>query len=87
MIYSAASSLADRSRVWVMRSQHDGIDSICDTLFGPSIGSSAVEVAAREGRRGAPADGRHFCPVSEFQYGTTLKHPAVCRERLAKQYA
>ena len=33
MIYSPASSLADRSRVWVMRSQHDGIDAICDVLF------------------------------------------------------
>ena len=87
MIYSAASSLADRSRVWVMRSEHDGIDAICQELFGPSIGSSAVEVAAREGRRGAPADGRHLCPVSEFQYGSTLKSPFACRQQLAKQYA
>ena len=45
MIYSPASSLADRSRVWVMRSQHEGIDAICDVLFGPSIGSSAVELS------------------------------------------
>ena len=87
-MFVSASRLSDRARVWVERSpQDDNIDAIMATLFGPSHGSSAVEVAAREGRRGAPADGRHFCPVSEFQYGTTLKHPAVCRERLAKQYA
>jgi len=88
MIYSPASSLADRSRVWVGRShRNDDIDAIMDTLFGPSAGSSAVHVAAWEGRRGAPADGRHFCPVSDYQYGSTLKHPAICRERLAKQHA
>jgi len=87
-MFVSASRLSDRSRVWVERSpQDDNIDAIMDTLFGPAVGSSAVDVAARGARRGAPADGRHLCPVSEFQYGSTLKHPAVCREQLAKQYA
>ena len=76
LMFVSASRLSDRARVWVERSpQDDNIDAIMATLFGPSHGSSAVEVAAREGRRGAPADGRHFCPLRV----PIRQHPEVTR--------
>ena len=50
MIYSPASSLYDRSRVWIARSVDPDVESMMRRAFGPSIGSDAVTVAARHSR-------------------------------------
>ena len=47
MIYSSASSLADRSRVWVGRSIDPDVETMMQRHYGPSVGASAVVVAAR----------------------------------------
>ena len=47
MIYSPASSLADRSRVWVGRSIDPDVETMMQRHYGPSVGASAVVVAAR----------------------------------------
>ncbi len=47
MIYSPASSIDDRSRVWVGRSVDSDVESMMQRHYGPSIGSSAVVVSAR----------------------------------------
>ncbi|OUX83455.1 hypothetical protein [Hyphomonas sp. TMED31] len=47
MIYSPASLLSDRGRVWVARSVDPDVESILQRQYGPSIGSSAVVVAGR----------------------------------------
>ena len=47
MIYSAASLLSDRSRVWVGRSVDSDVETMMQRHYGPSVGASAVVVAAR----------------------------------------
>lgn len=47
MIYSAASLLSDRSRVWVGRSVDPDVETMMQRHYGPSVGASAVVVAAR----------------------------------------
>ena len=47
MIYSAASLLSDRSRVWVGRSIDPDVETMMQRHYGPSVGASAVVVAAR----------------------------------------
>jgi hypothetical protein len=47
LIYSPASLLSDRGRVWVARSVDPDVESILQRQYGPSIGSSAVVVAGR----------------------------------------
>jgi|TARA_Y100000022_G_scaffold158546_1_gene141230 hypothetical protein len=72
-MFYAASRLADRSRVWVERSIHDGIDGIMDELFGAEQGRPAAAIAPMNARRFA--DSANTCPISGFSYGSTLKHP------------
>ena len=50
LIYSPACSLYDQSRVWVARDIDPDVESMIQRQHGPSIGSSAVEVAARHAR-------------------------------------
>ena len=45
-MFSPASRLSDRSRVWVERSVYEGVDSIIDVLFGPTEGREAWQIAA-----------------------------------------
>ena len=47
MIYSPASLLSDRSRVWVGRYIDSDLETMMQGHYGPSRGSSAVVVAAR----------------------------------------
>ena len=47
MIYSPASLLSDRSRVWVGRSIDADVETMMQRHYGPSVGASAVLVAAR----------------------------------------
>ena len=47
MIYSPASYLADRSRVWVGRCVDSDIETMMQRHYGPSVGASAVAVAGR----------------------------------------
>ena len=51
MIYSPASLLSDRSRVWVGRSVDSDVETMMQRHYGPSVGASAVVVAARESTR------------------------------------
>jgi len=51
MIYSPASSIDDRSRVWVGRSVDSDVETMMQRHYGPSIGSPAWFVAARESAR------------------------------------
>ena len=50
-MFSPASRLSDRSRVWVERSIYEGVDSAIDALFGPSGGREAWQIAADNGAR------------------------------------
>ena len=47
LIYSPACLIDDQSRVWVARSVDPDVETMMQRQFGPSIGSSAVVVAAR----------------------------------------
>ena len=47
LIYSPACRIDDQSRDWVARSVDADVESMMQRQFGPSIGSSAVVVAAR----------------------------------------
>ena len=50
LIYSPACRIDDQSRVWVARSIDADVEAMMQRQFGPSIGSSAVVVAARHAR-------------------------------------
>ena len=50
-MFSPASRISDRSRVWVERSVHQGVDSAIDAIFGPSMGRQAWEIAADNSAR------------------------------------
>ena len=47
MPFSPASRLSDRSRVWVERSIHEGVDAALEVHFGPAQGRDAQTIAAQ----------------------------------------
>ena len=51
MPFSPASRLTDRSRVWVERSIHEGVDQAIEANFGPAAGRQAWEIAATNASR------------------------------------
>ena len=52
MPFSPACSLSDRSRVWVERSIHQGVDAAIAAAFSePSAGRPAWQIAACNARR------------------------------------
>ena len=62
MPFSPASRLNDRTRVWVERSIHEGVDQAIEANFGPAQGQTALSIATRfaarysdEGRVGSLA--------------------------------
>ena len=51
MPFSPASSLTDRSMVWVERSIFEGVDQAIEENFGPAAGRSAADISATFARR------------------------------------
>ena len=56
MIYSPASSIDDRSRVWVGRLPDHNDEMVISSQTAPSCGTSAAFVAARESARSEVPD-------------------------------
>ena len=50
-MFSPASRLTDRSRVWVERSIYEGVDAAIDAAFGPAEGRPAWQIAATNAAR------------------------------------
>lgn len=50
-MFSPASKLSDRSRVWVERSPYPGVDASIERIFGPPAGRPAWLIAADFGAR------------------------------------
>lgn len=63
-MFSPASRLSDRSRVWVERSVYEGVDSAIDALFGPSAGREAWQIAADNSARYA---GEALARIPDFE--------------------